>query len=216
MGLLDGWKKTLDGTLALVSVKPDVSLAQNLTGLRKVLLSINTPTASYEKDLFVPVISDIFARRGGMQNQDLSSLKSFFDIVRNVPNLLTANQLSVLDVWRADLDRALKVTIGSKTYCQALIDQATGNKDADQFLLISSLFTETTSDDIKNAFVNGLNELFKNRNTLDRTKIKELLAAVAQKKVGAAPLLNAAQQEVMKQWLQMLGAEGGAKPASKS
>jgi len=118
-----------------------------------------------------------------------------------------SNQLAVLDVWIKEINWALGIVKDTKSYLQALIDDATVTKDITKFSKALDLFVKQPSTEVKNAFVSGLNNLFIERKALDAIALKDLFIKVDQKVIDRVSLLSDVQRSVLKQWISTIEKE---------
>ncbi len=209
--MFEEWKKVLDGTVVLLQSQLTQNIQQLIGSLTKILPNITGAKTEYEKDLFVKIISNIFANRGDLNNGELVEVKKFFEQTKSTQNLLMSNQLAVLDIWIKEINWALGIVKDTKSYLQALIDDATVTKDITKFSKALDLFVKQPSTEVKNAFVSGLNNLFIERKALDAIALKDLFIKVDQKVIDRVSLLSDVQRSVLKQWISTIEKE--IKPA---
>jgi len=197
---LDTWNTILDGTLILLTPNDQKNLPDQIKIYQAVIPNITNPQANYEKNLFNGALARFFTMRGNLQIKDLTSLRDFFKMVRNVQNLLAANQIPLFTQWVQDFDNAVTITSGNKTYLEAMLESASKKQDITMFAKSLSLFTPSTNTAIINNFVSRLNELYTKRKPADSQKLLTFFKMAEQKKIGKIFLLTQAQIKVLKQW----------------
>lgn len=213
------WFNIISCTLQLLAPYNHKNLQEGINVYQSLLPIVALPEANYEKNLFSDLLAYLFALRSKLENSDLVILKNFFELIKNTPNLLAQNQLSIFNAWLQDLTQTsigtpepekpaetptkTPATSSSKTdpnYLDSLITTATQKQDLSMFAKALTLFTPTTNTTTKNSFVAGLNTLFTQRQKLNAKKLLAFFKTVEQKKVGDSLLLSPAQITVLKQW----------------
>ena len=215
-------------TQVLLMAFQEKILYQKIKGVGNVLSMLVGKDVSYEKTLLMKFISEIFVNRAFCVRSDIEIIISFFKTIREMKNLLAANQLSVLVVWLQELNYALTVTNGEKTYIESLLDSAIAIANTNlipqtavipikatiqdegvvgKLVKILTLCSYECSEIIKNKFINCLNILFQKRKNLNRTEFLDLLAMVKNKTIKNQPFLSKKQLDFLLQWIQIVSKE---------
>jgi hypothetical protein len=195
------WKTIITATLVLLSFDETQKLDAKVKTCLSIIKNLSNTKADYERELFIPILSGLFASRGELDASELQMLMNFFKEVKKVPNILAANQMTVFDVWLQEIGSALGGTTGKLVYIKSLLEGATKTNNIDTLDKVLSLFTSTTPTELKTEFVKSLNHAFTQRVHVNKAKLLTLLEKVQQKKFDRDPFLSAPQLKVMKAWV---------------
>ena len=200
------WKKIVPLTCKMFELQYNMPLQQRVEKLTAVIPDLAIKEAAYERTLFSSALAMIFAERGNMTAADFGLVQPLVLKIQASRGVVSETDAVMIQAKNAEVEQAKRLISGSKTYIEGLVQGGVGaTKNIDNFIMALSLFTPKTSKDTTNAFISGLNDLFNAREKLDIGKLKRLLVAVNEKRVGTAVLLTQAQRDVIAQWLKMLG-----------
>lgn len=205
MEKLSSWTATLNATYTLLTTSQQEEIAKKINSLQKLLPFLAAPQAAYERSLFFPIVSDVFALRGHMINGELVATKKFFQQVK-AGNILTPSELVSLDSWISELTRAATMTVGPQKYIDACIQTAVNEKSVVKMQQVVDLFVKPEPK-AKDTFVKGLNTLFVARKNIDPTALINLFTAVGKKMISSGRLLTDGQMTVLNKWLEMIKSE---------
>ncbi len=192
------WKALLEITVNMHKLAFAPTFDQKIEQGKRVLSSLDKQGYDAERKMFVRFLRILFLQRATLKKDDLIKLKEFFVAVKTTKNVLTPDQINVLNSWIADLDLGVTLATSTQNYLEVLVQQTHDKKDLALALRAVQMLDQTSPKTLVSQFIKALNTFVTGRNAATLDNVVVLLAAVESK---AAALLSAEQQAVLKQWL---------------